>query len=368
MPGKPDKDAPSEKLSDDLVADIALERTPRNAETSPSDGHHVFAVEDRDTGIRLDAFLSSQADGFSRNRLQDLIRNGSVALNGVIVATPKQRLKTGDRIALAVPPPDDPIPVGEDIPLAVVFEDDDLIVIDKPAGMVVHPAAGNWTGTLVNALIHHCGSSLSGIGGVKRPGIVHRLDKETSGLLIAAKNDFAHKGLAEQFADHGRSGPLRRAYQAVVWNSPARATGTIQTLIGRAANNRLKMAVTEKDGREAITHYRVTEAYGRDRNDGAALASLVTCHLETGRTHQIRVHMTHIGCPLIGDPVYGTGYATKAARLPDDAATFARRMNRQALHAFLLTIEHPRTGEALHFESPLPEDLQNLIVAMRACG
>lgn len=360
-------DETHEALSEDLVSDIELKRIPSNTEIVETGERYTFEITETDVGMRLDAYLPLAVHGFSRNRLKEIIKDGNATLNGKMT-TPKSRLKQGDSVVLLIPPPEDPTPLGENIPLDIVFEDDDLIVIDKPADMVVHPAAGNWTGTLVNALIHHCGNSLSGIGGVRRPGIVHRLDKETSGLLIVAKNDHTHKGLAAQFADHGRTGPLRRAYKAIVWNTTSRAKGTIHTQLGRSPNNRLKMAVVDEDGREAITHYDVIETYGRAANKGEALASLVTCHLETGRTHQIRVHMTHIGCPLIGDPVYGTGFATKSARMPQDVVHLIKKLGRQALHAYLLEIEHPRTGKTLSFESPLPRDLQKLVNTLKKHG
>ena len=244
----------------------------------------------------------------------------------------------------------------------MVFEDDDLIVINKPAGLVVHPAAGNWTGTLVNALINHCGDSLSGIGGVKRPGIVHRLDKETSGLLVVAKTDAAHKGLSEQFADHGRSGPLVRAYQALVWGQLKNKKGTIDTQIGRSQHNRLKQKVLKQGGRQAITHYRLLEEFA---SGGDILASLVECKLETGRTHQIRVHMAHIGHPLVGDPEYGQGFKSKLNKLPKDLAENIENRKRQALHAGLLGFAHPITGEEMVFQSELPEDLQNVMNALK---
>lgn len=361
------KDEALEELSDDLLSDIATKRIPFEIEILETGERYTFRIAEEHAQMRLDAFLPQAIDGFSRNRLQDIIKGGHATLNGE-KATPKSRLKEGDAVTILIPLPEDPIPKAENIPLDIVFEDDDLVIINKPSDIVVHPAAGHWSGTLVNALIHHCGDSLSGIGGVKRPGIVHRLDKETSGLLVVAKNDNSHKGLAAQFADHGRTGPLRRAYKALVWNTPARAKGTIQTHLGRAPNNRLKVAVVDKDGREAITHYDVMETYGAKTNDGEALASLVRCQLETGRTHQIRVHMTHIGCPLMGDPLYGTGFATKTARMPQDVAALIKKLGRQALHAYLLEIEHPRTGETLSFESSLPQDLQHLIDRLQKHG
>ncbi|MEM8839112.1 MAG: RluA family pseudouridine synthase [Pseudomonadota bacterium] len=326
---------------------------------------HAFDVETTAAGARLDAYISKALDGFSRSRIKDLIKQGNVTLDNVPLTSPNHRLKGGERIVFKLPPVEDPVPKGEAISLSIAYEDSDLIVVDKPADMVVHPAVGNWTGTLVNALIHHCGSSLSGIGGVRRPGIVHRLDKETSGLLVVAKNDRAHQGLAAQFADHGRSGPLRRAYSAFLWNAPPRMKGTVETEIGRSSSNRVKMAVVRSGGRIAITHYETKERFGQSNKAETPIASQVTCTLETGRTHQIRVHMAHIGAPLIGDPVYGTGYMSKADTLPDPANKVVSALNRQALHAGHLAFEHPLTGEILSFDSPLPHDLETLRNVLR---
>ncbi|WP_105427020.1 RluA family pseudouridine synthase [Neorhizobium tomejilense] len=327
----------------------------------------VLTASDEAEG-RLDAWLTSVLDGeFSRNRIKALIEQGAVSLNGKPVTEPKKKINAGDTVEIDLPEPEDPEPKGEDIPLQVLYEDNDLIVIAKPAGLVVHPGAGNWTGTLVNALIHHCGASLSGIGGVKRPGIVHRLDKDTSGVMVAAKNDIAHRHLADQFADHGRSGPLERAYQAVVWGRPRGLKGTIDAPLGRAGD-RTKRAVQKEDSsdaREAITHYQVIERF-HEKPDATALAALIECRLETGRTHQIRVHMAHIGHPLIGDQDYSAGFKTKANLLPDFAKGVVNRFPRQALHAFLLAFEHPRTGEVMEFEAPMPDDMAELIEALKA--
>lgn len=249
----------------------------------------------------------------------------------------------------------------------MLYEDDDVIVISKPAGLVVHPAAGNWTGTLVNALIHHCGDSLSGIGGVRRPGIVHRLDKDTTGVMVVAKNDVAHRHLSLQFADHGRTTSLERAYQAIVWGRPRQLVGTIDAPLGRSSSDRTRRAVKRPDSQdadEAITHYEVLERF-HETPDATALASLIECHLETGRTHQIRVHMAHIGHPLLGDAVYGGGFKTKANLLPEAAKQAVHRFTRQALHAYMLQFEHPRTGEVMHFEAPLPDDMEELAAALR---
>jgi 23S rRNA pseudouridine1911/1915/1917 synthase len=245
--------------------------------------------------------------------------------------------------------------------LIIPYEDKDLIVIDKPAGLVVHPGAGNETGTLVNALIAHCGDSLSGIGGVRRPGIVHRLDKDTSGLLVVAKNDRAHHGLSEQFAAHGRDGRLARSYLALVWGVPERPRGTIAAAIDRSSANRQKMAVSRSAAaRDAVTHYEVLEMLGKP-----PLASLVRCELETGRTHQIRVHMAHIGHPLLGDRVYGAGFRSSAAKLSGAAKDALNALNRQALHATTLGFDHPVSGKPLRFESPAPADFGTLLEALR---
>jgi len=226
--------------------------------------------------------------------------------------------------------------------------------IDKPKGLVVHPAAGHETGTLVNALIAHCGASLSGIGGVRRPGIVHRLDKDTTGLMVVAKNDRAHQSLTAQFADHGRTGPMQRGYRAFIWGVPNRARGTVDAPIDRHPFAREKMAVRDS-GREAVTHWELQAAFNGP--DGKPIASLLACQLETGRTHQIRVHLSHIGHPLLGDGVYGPHFKTKAGQLGPQGQAALAALNRQALHAYLLALEHPRTGELLHWEAALPKDL-----------
>lgn len=295
-----------------------------------------------------------------------MIVDGHVRLNGDVCTVPRRSLKSGEIIALEIPEAEDPEPQPEDIPLEILHEDQHLIVIDKPAGMVVHPAPGHWTGTLVNALIHHCGSSLQGIGGVRRPGIVHRLDRNTSGVMVVAKTQLAHSGLAAQFADHGRTGPLIRTYLSLVWGAPPRPSGIINAPLGRASNNRIKRAVVPPeapDAREAITHYRVLEQYGihrRDKKQDPAVSSLVECRLETGRTHQIRVHMAHIGNPLIGDREYGGHFATKINILHEPVRGTVANFSRQALHAAILGFEHPSTGEIMQFEAALPDDMAAL--------
>lgn len=319
-----------------------------------------------DAGLRLDQFLARATGGaLSRSRIQALIADGHVTLNGTIVRESKRRIEAGDRAQLDLPEPVDPEPKGEPIPLSILHEDDALIIIDKPAGMVVHPGAGNPTGTLVNALIHHCGDSLSGIGGVKRPGIVHRLDKDTSGVMVVAKTDAAHKHLSAQFADHGKTGAMRRVYAALVWGAPERSKGTTETFLGRAGSDRTKQAVvseTQPDARHAVTHFAVAERFGpADR----PVASLIDCTLETGRTHQIRVHMAHIGHPLIGDATYGAGFRSKANTLPETAQSAIVTLGRQALHARTLAFEHPQTGDVMSFSSPLPADMAELIRILR---
>ena len=315
-----------------------------------------------DNSARIDRVLASRLEGLSRSRLKALILDGQVASGGRTIRDPSARVNAGDVLSVTVPPAEPPEPQAENIPLTIVHEDADLIVIDKPKGLVVHPAAGNWTGTLVNALIAHCGDTLSGIGGVRRPGIVHRLDKDTTGLMVVAKNDRAHAALAKQFADHGRTGALARGYLAFAWGVPDRPRGTIDAPIERHPHARDKMAI-RASGRFAITHWELSERYGTpERPD---VASLIACRLETGRTHQIRVHLASLGHPLCGDDVYGPGFRTKAALLPPPAREALTALGRQALHAYLLGFEHPRGGKYLEFRSELPPDLARLRHVLR---
>ncbi|MTI16618.1 RluA family pseudouridine synthase [Rhodobacteraceae bacterium RKSG542] len=323
----------------------------------------TIIVDGAYAGNRIDAFLAGHLNEFSRNRLQALIKAGHVFIGGRKIVEPKTRVNEGETITLTVPEAEPAEPQAENIPLDIVFEDEDLIVINKPAGLVVHPGAGNSTGTLVNALIHHCGASLSGIGGVKRPGIVHRLDKDTTGLLVVAKNDMAHNGLAAQFADHGRTGPLERAYKAIVWSAPSSLRGTVDANLARSTANRQKIAVVKTAGRHAITHWQILERFGPE--DAEPVASLIECRLETGRTHQIRVHMSHIGHPLLGDMDYGAGYKSKFNRFEEPLKSQVADFKRQALHAGLLAFEHPRTGEVMRFESELPEDFASILQSLR---
>jgi 23S rRNA pseudouridine1911/1915/1917 synthase len=321
-------------------------------------------ADESNAGQRLDRFLSDRFPALSRTRLQALIKEGRVALGPATIEDVKYPVKPGDRFLVSVPPPVSATPQGQDIPLNVVFEDDAVIVIDKPAGLVVHPGAGNADRTLVNALIAHCGASLSGIGGVARPGIVHRLDKDTSGLLVVAKTDQAHRALSEQFADHGREGELDRGYLALVWGTPKRPHGTIDAPIGRHKTSRTKMAVVPvaRGGREAVTHYQVIATFGHGPEP---LASLLECRLETGRTHQVRVHLASIGTPLVGDPVYAQGFKSKLGKLPEPVRDALAGFNRQALHAASLSFVHPQTGTLLEFNSPLPEDFAMIVDALK---
>jgi 23S rRNA pseudouridine1911/1915/1917 synthase len=323
----------------------------------------VVVVAGDEGSTRLDRVLAVRSPELSRSRLKALILAGSVSLRGAPVRDPAYHVASGDTITIDVPEATAPEPTGEDIALDIVYEDDDIIVINKPRGLVVHPAAGHETGTLVNALIAHCGASLSGIGGVKRPGIVHRLDKDTTGLMVAAKNDRAHKSLTEQFADHGRTGAMRRGYMAFAWDLPNRQRGTVDAPIDRHPHAREKMAVRE-GGREAITHWELQETF--NGRDGKPVAALVACQLETGRTHQIRVHLSHIGHPLMGDGVYGPHFKTKASRLGPASQAALTALDRQALHAYLLALEHPKTGEILEWISDLPDDLAALRDKLRA--
>ncbi|HLL26838.1 MAG TPA: RluA family pseudouridine synthase [Xanthobacteraceae bacterium] len=317
----------------------------------PGEAKAETTVRAGDAGERLDRFLASKFSELSRTRLKRLILDGKVRIGGRTIGDPGYRVKPAERIELSVPPPEPAKPGAEKIPLEIVFEDRDLIVIDKPAGLVVHPAAGNRTGTLVNALIAHCGESLSGIGGEKRPGIVHRLDKDTSGLLVVAKTDRAHRGLAAQFADHGKSGPLQRGYLALVWGVPEPREGTIDQPIGRDPRARVKMAV-RAGGRRAVTHYKVRRIFYDAKK--RPLASLVECRLETGRTHQIRVHLAKIGHPLLGDDTYGAGFRSRAAKLSTKTRRALIEFNRQALHAYLLGFAHPASGKPVKFEQNPP--------------
>ncbi len=294
-------------------------------------------------GQRLDRALAAALPELSRARIQALLAAGRVARDGVAVIDASASAKPGQKLAIDIPPPEAARPIPQEIPLAIVFEDEDMLVIDKPPGLVVHPGAGNPDKTLVNALLAHCAGQLSGIGGVRRPGIVHRLDKDTSGLLVVAKTDRAHAALARQL----QARTLKRTYNAVVWGHPAPAAGRIEGNIGRSPNDRKRMALLARGGKPAVTHYRMIRALGQ--------LALVECKLETGRTHQIRVHMASIGHPLVGDPLYG------ARRVPKTAPEAARRFGRQALHATQISFLHPVSGREMCYVSPLAPDIRTLI-------
>ena len=322
-------------------------------------------IAPEEAGGRLDRVLAARIPALSRSRLKALILDGQVTIDGRTILDPSADVKSGQVVSVNLPPPEEAVPRGEAIPLDIIYEDDQLIVINKPKDLVVHPSAGHASGTLVNALIAHCGDSLSGIGGVKRPGIVHRLDKDTTGLMVVAKNDRAHRHLSKQFADKLESG-LQRGYLAVVWGAPDRIKGTIDAPLDRSSINREKQAVRE-GGRDAITHWEMRERYDapEGRDAGKPIASLLACMLETGRTHQIRVHLAHIGHPIMGDETYATGFKTKASRLGPQAQTALAALGRQALHAAVLGFEHPITHEHLRFEAPLPPDMRLLVEALR---
>ncbi len=351
-------------MAGDDRLDSVMQTSALKEDAHPGDGRHLQVVVAGDEGAtRIDRVLAVRCPDLSRSRLKALILSEAVAIGDTVIRDPAYHVSAGDTITIDVPAAMAAEPEGEDIALDVIYEDADIVVIDKPRGLVVHPAAGHETGTLVNALIAHCGASLSGIGGVKRPGIVHRLDKDTTGLMVIAKNDNAHQSLSAQFADHGRTGELRRGYMAFVWGAMNRPTGTINEPIDRHPHAREKMAVRE-GGREAITHWEVVQSFaGRDAK---TVATLLACQLETGRTHQIRVHLAHVGHPLMGDDTYGPHYKTKANALAVPAKAALTALDRQALHAYLLTLEHPRTGQIMTWTRDLPADLALLRTTLAA--
>lgn len=314
-------------------------------------------VAENSAGQRLDKTLSIHLPEFSRARIQALIKEGHLTLfdapaNERTIKSPSHSVKHEEHYRLQIPALDDPVPAAENIPLNVVFEDEHLIVINKQAGMVVHPAPGSPSGTMVNALLHHCGDSLSGIGGVKRPGIVHRIDKDTSGLLIVAKHDKAHHGLAEQFAAH----TIERKYQAICKGHPRPAHGRVEGNIGRNPSDRKKMTVVASGGKWAATHYKTIDQF---QQSGVPVASHIECQLETGRTHQVRVHMLHVGNPLLGDPLYAR--TAISSSIKGGARAAIQSFKRQALHAKSLGFIHPISGEAFKFESELPYDMSRLL-------
>ena len=335
------------------------------AVTLIDDENMELIINDDYAGERLDKMIVDATaihltDGLSRNRVQKLIAEGMVKINNNPSVSPKTRVKKDDTVFLCIPPARDMEDIlPQDIPLDVVFEDEHLIIVNKPAGMVVHPAPGSPDGTLVNALLHYCGHELSGINGVKRPGIVHRIDKDTTGLIVVAKDDETHNGLAELFFHHD----IDRVYEAVIWGFPKPMENTIEGNIGRHRTHREKMTVVGAGwGKHAVTHYKVVEPL--QAPNGSFPASIVECVLETGRTHQIRVHMSHAGHSLLGDPVYGRNTPTRLADLTDSARDLVKSFNRQALHAKVLGFIHPITGETIRCEAPRPKDMQELITAI----
>lgn len=316
-------------------------------------GLHQVEVSEGHHGARLDRVLADALPEISRSRIKPLIKDGQVTLNGAAVTDPSRRVQRGETYAITLPAVESETLAGEDIPLDILYEDAHLIVINKPAGMVVHPAAGNRSGTLVNALLHHCGGTLSGIDG-ERPGIVHRIDKDTSGLLVAAKTDTAHTGLAALFAAH----TIERRYKAVVWGRLYPTSGEISGSIGRDPRNRKRMAMVSDGGKLALTRYRLLENF-------SDIAALVECELKTGRTHQIRVQMTHLGHPLVGDPLYSRNKKSRLRTMDEARQNAILSFPRQALHAETLGFVHPVTDKPLKFEVDLPRDLRELIAAFR---
>ncbi|MET4732811.1 23S rRNA pseudouridine1911/1915/1917 synthase [Thalassospira sp. MBR-102] len=325
-----------------------------NMDSGLNTEHLEYIASPADEGARLDKVLATAWPEQSRSRIKSLIENGHLLLNNTPIAKMSHKVKSGDRFALEIPPAVAADPIAEKIALDILYEDDDLLVINKPAGMVVHPAAGNESGTLVNALLAHCGESLSGIGGVKRPGIVHRLDKDTSGAMVVAKTDATHRALSTLFSEDKEN--IERAYIAVVWGVPRQSEGVIEGNIGRSPRNRKKMAVLRNGGKPALTRYKVLAK----RDD--SLACLVECRLLTGRTHQIRVHMTHLGHSLICDPVYGRSKLTQ--KFSKHVHEVLTGFEKQALHARTLGFLHPKTGNYVLTKAPLPEDLQELITCL----
>jgi len=325
---------------------------PDDEELLAPAGGELRSVELTTAEGRLDRALADALPDMSRARIQALLADGAIRRGGQVVTSASHHPEPG-LYTLEIPAPSPADPQPEAIPLSVLFEDEHLIVVDKPAGMAAHPAPGSETGTLVNALLAHCGASLSGIGGVARPGIVHRLDKDTSGVMVAAKSDAAHRGLAALFERHD----IERMYLAFTRGAPRRDRGTITNRLARSTRDRKKIAIVRTGGREAVTHYDVRRVFGPESRP---LAARIACQLETGRTHQIRVHLAHLGAPCLGDPAYGSGPPAPAVK----AAIAEAGLDRQALHAAVLGFVHPITGEALRFESPLPEDLAALQTAL----
>ena len=331
-----------------MTRDDVSAALPRS--TDGADLHRVTSVA-ADAGERLDRVLATHLADLSRSRLKHLILEGSVTQAGATISDPAMRVKPGQIFVIAIPPPEADRPLAQAMSLDIRYEDDHLLVVDKPAGLVVHPAPGNPDRTLVNALLAHCGDSLVGIGGVRRPGIVHRLDKDTSGLMVVAKSELAHARLAADFAARR----IGRTYQGVVWGVPLPRSGEIMGNVGRSPANRKKMAVVARGGRTALTHYRVLREFN-------GIAAAVECRLATGRTHQIRVHMSERGHPLIGDPLYGNPRSARRSRLlPEELRGRIIAFPRQALHAQTLGFHHPISQETLEFRSELPRDITELL-------
>lgn len=320
---------------------------------APSASVKIVSVPGTAAGARLDKWLAEAVPEVSRSRLKALIVDGAVTVAGTPQRDPAYRLRAGQAVRLNVPAAVDATPAAQGMDLHILYEDEHLIVLNKPVGLVVHPAPGNLDKTLVNALLAHCGESLAGIGGVRRPGIVHRIDKDTSGLLVAAKTDAAHAGLSLQFAAH----TIERTYDALVWGVPHPAADQIIGAIGRSRHNRKKMAILQRGGKAAETGYRTVTTFG-------TIAAHVRCRLKTGRTHQIRVHMSSIGHPLIGDSTYGSNRRRSVRGVPSDLALALKAFARQALHATTLGFVHPVTGTAMTFECPPPEDFAELLEAL----
>jgi 23S rRNA pseudouridine1911/1915/1917 synthase len=317
---------------------------------------HILSVGESDKGLRLDKFIATKVPDISRTRIKTIIENGNVLLSGQNITDSAYRVKSGDEIEMEVPEAvDSDMRANEEIKLNIVYEDDEFLVIDKQAGLTVHPGAGNHDETMANALMAYCGDTLSGVGGVARPGIVHRLDKDTSGLILVAKTDRAHTSLSEQIAER----TAQRSYLAVVWGVPKPHVGTFESNIARNPKNRLKMSIVEEGGRVAITHYTVKKIYG------VGLASLVECRLQTGRTHQIRLHMSEAGHPLIGDPLYGRRNSNNLKTLPEALRQYLQHFKRQALHSYKLGVEHPVTDDYIELKSELPEDISQLIKLLK---
>ncbi|HFB2048693.1 MAG: RluA family pseudouridine synthase [Hyphomicrobiaceae bacterium] len=318
-----------------------------------------LVVSTEHIGVRVDRFIAITLEDLSRQNVKKILKSGAVKINGFVCNNPKHKLSEGQNVRLDLPPYESVQINAETIPLNITYEDSDIIVVDKPAGLVTHPAPGHNTGTLVNALIAHAGAELSTISGVTRPGIVHRLDKDTSGLMVVAKNDFAHKRLAEQFAIHGTDGRMQRIYTALCWGEFDLPYGTVDVSLARSTSNRRKIKVVAVDkGRHAITHYRVVKKYLLSNR---VSISMLRLQLETGRTHQIRVHMSSIGNPVLGDKIYGSGFNSSMKKLNEEFNHPTDFLNRQALHASTLNFEHPSTGQPLCFTSPIPRDMKDLI-------